>query len=68
MAKMSMTEYEKMRKGQGRSKLLANSRKQSRERLNEMQKRLCEIVQEFDYELEALIVKDKKTGAISKIG
>lgn len=84
MSKVNMTEYIENKKGRvvvGRERDITveehnrrvyererERQQQDREKMIEMRKRIEQILKESGYDLQALIVKNKRTGAISKIG
>ncbi len=68
MGKAGMSKYVNDHKDPTYDQALGNIRKESRERLAWLQKQVQQKAKEAGYSLEALIVKDKQTGAISKIG
>ncbi len=68
MGKSGMTKYVNDHKDPTYAQALGNIRREHRERLSKTRKQVEDIVRMAGYELEALVVRDQKTGAISKIG
>lgn len=68
MGKAGMSKYVKDHQDPTYDQALGNIRKESRQRLAWLEKQVQQKAKEAGYNLEALIVKDNKTGAISKIG